>query len=155
MNTYQAVKAQIARLEERAEKLRRNELASAVAKVKAMIESFKITPEDLGFKSGDAGSNSGRARGRGTAKTQGKAKRTGAGVAKYRDPESGKTWSGFGRAPAWIADARDRDRFLIADADGPSDGEEAGGAEPTTARKASNRRRRGQAAAKSSTSTLR
>lgn len=32
--------------------------------------------------------------------------------AKYRDPESGKTWSGVGRAPLWIRD-RNADDFLI------------------------------------------
>lgn len=35
-----------------------------------------------------------------------------ASVAKYRDPKSGATWSGRGRAPAWIASAKDRTRFL-------------------------------------------
>lgn len=31
--------------------------------------------------------------------------------AKYRDPESGKTWSGRGRVPAWLAG--DRERYAI------------------------------------------
>ncbi|MFL9914794.1 H-NS family nucleoid-associated regulatory protein [Paraburkholderia fungorum] len=36
--------------------------------------------------------------------------------ALYRDPKSGATWSGRGRgrAPAWIAGAKDRSKFLIA-----------------------------------------
>ncbi len=34
-------------------------------------------------------------------------------VAKYRHPKSGATWTGHGRAPAWIASARDRTKFLI------------------------------------------
>jgi DNA-binding protein H-NS len=33
--------------------------------------------------------------------------------AKYLDPETGATWSGRGRAPIWIKDARNRDKFLI------------------------------------------
>jgi DNA-binding protein H-NS len=33
-------------------------------------------------------------------------------AAKYRDPETGATWSGRGRAPHWIID-RNRDDFLI------------------------------------------
>jgi DNA-binding protein H-NS len=33
---------------------------------------------------------------------------------KYQHPKTGATWTGHGRAPAWIADARDRTRFLIA-----------------------------------------
>lgn len=31
---------------------------------------------------------------------------------KYRDPETGATWSGRGRAPHWIVD-KNRDNFLI------------------------------------------
>lgn len=31
----------------------------------------------------------------------------------YRDPLSGKTWAGIGRAPGWIAVAPDRSAFLI------------------------------------------
>ena len=33
--------------------------------------------------------------------------------AKYRDPQSGATWSGRGPAPAWLAAAKDRTKFLI------------------------------------------
>ncbi|WOD17300.1 H-NS histone family protein [Paraburkholderia kirstenboschensis] len=33
-------------------------------------------------------------------------------AAKYRDPVSGSTWSGRGRAPAWIA-GKDRNEFLV------------------------------------------
>jgi len=33
--------------------------------------------------------------------------------AKYRDPKSGATWSGRGPAPAWLAGANDRTKFLI------------------------------------------
>ncbi len=34
--------------------------------------------------------------------------------AMYKDPKSGATWSGRGRAPGWIAEAKDRSKFLIA-----------------------------------------
>ncbi|WP_144110427.1 H-NS family nucleoid-associated regulatory protein [Paraburkholderia sp. BCC1886] len=37
----------------------------------------------------------------------------GAQPPKYRDPKSGATWSGRGPAPAWLASAKDRTRFLI------------------------------------------
>ncbi|MBO1859091.1 H-NS histone family protein [Burkholderia cenocepacia] len=32
---------------------------------------------------------------------------------KYRDPKTGATWSGRGKAPQWIAKAKNRDRFPI------------------------------------------
>ncbi|MBC8753004.1 H-NS family nucleoid-associated regulatory protein, partial [Paraburkholderia podalyriae] len=34
-------------------------------------------------------------------------------AAKYQDPKTGATWSGHGRAPGWIANAKDRSKFLI------------------------------------------
>ncbi|WP_441295522.1 H-NS histone family protein [Massilia brevitalea] len=32
--------------------------------------------------------------------------------AKYRDPDSGATWTGRGRAPRWL-NGRDKEKFLI------------------------------------------
>jgi DNA-binding protein H-NS len=34
-------------------------------------------------------------------------------AAKYRDPATGQTWTGRGKAPKWI-DGKDRSAFLIA-----------------------------------------
>lgn len=48
-----------------------------------------------------------------TSKTTLSAKK-GAQPAKYRDPKTGKTWSGFGKTPTWMANAKDRSEFLIA-----------------------------------------
>ncbi|WP_321935400.1 H-NS histone family protein [Paraburkholderia sp. J8-2] len=39
--------------------------------------------------------------------------RRGPQPAKYRNPKTGETWSGLARAPAWIADVKDRSKFLI------------------------------------------
>nr|WP_144063422.1 H-NS histone family protein [Caballeronia insecticola] len=36
---------------------------------------------------------------------------------KYRNPKTGETWSGWARPPAWIANVKDRSKFLI-DAEG-------------------------------------
>ncbi|MEJ0003067.1 MAG: H-NS histone family protein [Pararobbsia sp.] len=33
-------------------------------------------------------------------------------AAKYRDPVTGSTWSGRGKAPRWIA-GQDRDKFAV------------------------------------------
>jgi DNA-binding protein H-NS len=32
---------------------------------------------------------------------------------RYQNPETGDTWSGRGRAPAWIKDVKNRDKFLV------------------------------------------
>lgn len=106
MKTYQAVRAQIARLEREAEELRRQELKNIIAQVRQAIADYGLTAADLGL--------AGRGRKAG-AKAGGKAtaSRRGAGVAKYRDPKTGQTWTGHGRPPAWIAEAKNREAFLI------------------------------------------
>jgi len=42
-----------------------------------------------------------------------KGQRKGPQPAKYLDPKTGATWSGRGPAPAWLAAAKDRTRFLV------------------------------------------
>ena len=32
---------------------------------------------------------------------------------KYRNPDTGQTWSGMGHTPQWMASAKNRDTFLI------------------------------------------
>lgn len=40
-------------------------------------------------------------------------KRASKGAARYQDSQTGATWSGFSRAPDWIAGAKNRDAFLV------------------------------------------
>lgn len=106
MKTYQAVRAQIAKLEREAEELRRQELKNIIAQVRQAIADYGLTASDLGFagRGRKAGSKTG---------TKVAASQRSAGVAKYRDPKTGQTWTGRGRPPAWIAEAKNRDAFLI------------------------------------------
>ncbi|WP_298828470.1 H-NS histone family protein [uncultured Piscinibacter sp.] len=103
MKTYQAVRAQIAKLEKEAEELRRQELRTIIAQVRQVIADYGLTAADLGLGGARAAGRKRAAAARGAA----------AGVAKYRDPKTGQTWTGRGRPPAWIADAKNRDAFLI------------------------------------------
>ncbi len=105
MKTYQAVRAEIAKLEKQAEDLRRQELKTVIAQVRQVIADYGLTAADLGL--GGARAVGGRKR----AGSPGR--RASAGVAKYRDPKTGQTWTGHGRPPAWIAAAKDRNAFLI------------------------------------------
>lgn len=104
MKTYQAVRAQIAKLEKQAEELRRNELKTIIAQVRQVVADYGLTAADLGLAGGRAG--------RVARKAPVRASRS-AGVAKYRDPKTGQTWTGHGRPPAWIVAAKDREAFLI------------------------------------------
>ncbi|MBA9848509.1 MULTISPECIES: H-NS histone family protein [Ralstonia] len=93
MATYKDLLAQKAKLEEQLEVARQVELATAIQQVRQIVQEYGLTAEDLGL----------------ATKTK---KRKGMAVApKYMDPKTGATWSGRGRAPAWIG--KNRDRFLI------------------------------------------
>lgn len=95
MATYQELQAQIAELKIQAEKARKQEIASAVAQIKSLMEEYGITIKDLGKSSKSSASK------RETVPP------------KYRDPATGKTWTGRGKPPKWIADAKNRDQYLI------------------------------------------
>jgi DNA-binding protein H-NS len=108
MKTYADIKSQIAKLEKQAEKARKTEIAGVVGRIKQAIAAYGLTAQDLGF--GGAKSAGARAAGKSPAVAKGGST---VGVAKYRDPESGKTWTGRGKPPNWIVGAKDRTAFLI------------------------------------------
>lgn len=96
MPTYKELVAQKAKLEEQIEAARSKELEAVIQQVHQTVAEYGLTAEDLGL-----------------APRRGR--RAGAKMPvppKYRDPKTGATWSGRGRAPAWIG--KNRDRFLIA-----------------------------------------
>lgn len=101
MSDYKSIKAQIAKLEKQAEELRQKEIKGVIQKIQGLIQEYGLTAEDLGFR------------------TLAPAKKLKAGstlAAKYRDPLSGKTWSGRGKPPLWIAEsakAGKKDDYLI------------------------------------------
>ncbi|MXN79617.1 H-NS histone family protein [Burkholderia sp. 4701] len=98
--TYSDVKAQIDALQAEAEALRAEELEAVIADVRAKVTEYGLTEQDV----------FGRKR---TPRAKGGPATKSASVPKYRDPKTGATWSGKGRAPGWISKARNRDRFLI------------------------------------------
>lgn len=87
MSEYQKLRRKIAELQEQAEKERQKEISEVVADIKAKMAQYDLTPSDLGLKA-----------------TKKAANKTGSVPAKYRDPGSGKTWTGRGRAPKWVAE---------------------------------------------------
>lgn len=101
MSDYKSIKAQIAKLEKQAEELRQKEIKGVIQKIQGLIQEYGLTAENLGFS------------------TLAPAKKLKAGstlAAKYRDPLSGKTWTGRGKPPLWIAEAfktGKKDDYLI------------------------------------------
>ena len=106
MATLSAIRKQIQRLEAEAARITREEFSGAIAKIKSMMSDYGITLEHL--RGNTAPASAKRA-----ASKKSAAKRAGVGQPRYADPKTGKTWSGFGRAPAWIAGAKNRDAFLV------------------------------------------
>ncbi|AOJ03857.1 MULTISPECIES: H-NS histone family protein [Burkholderia] len=96
MATYRQLTAQLEKLQQKIDKEREKAIADAIADIKAKIEEYDITPDELGFRS---------------IKTTAKPKRP--LPPKYLNPKTGETWSGRGRAPAWLG--KNRNRFLIKD----------------------------------------
>jgi DNA-binding protein H-NS len=97
LSQYAKLKDQIARLQEEADQVRRQEIADVVAEIHAKMAEYGLSAADLGFVE--------RAkRGRPPKKLP--------PAAKYRDPQTGATWTGRGKPPAWII-GKDRERFLI------------------------------------------
>ncbi|WP_175769750.1 MULTISPECIES: H-NS histone family protein [Burkholderia] len=90
--TYKQVQAEIEKLQAEAETLRQQDLASVLADIRAKVAEFGITEQDIFGRKRNVSAPS---------------------VPKYQDPKSGATWSGRGKPPAWIAKAKNRDRFLI------------------------------------------
>lgn len=100
MATYLELKAQAEALAQQAEEARLAELDSVITTIREQIAEYGITPDQL-FGRRRAAAPSARA----------------PIAPKYRDPKTGATWSGRGKAPHWIADAKNRNRFLISDAE--------------------------------------
>jgi DNA-binding protein H-NS len=112
------IKRQIAALEAKAARLTEVEMKSSVAKVRSLMASLGVTIEHLGSKVSSAATSVKVAVvGKAAPAKKSQAKRAGAGVPKFRDPKTGKTWTGMGKPPAWIASAKSRDKFRIGGAD--------------------------------------
>ena len=89
MSRYKELQEQIAKLQNEAASILKAERDQAVAGIIEQMTLFGISVNDLNVKSKPA-----------------KKSKT-SGDAKFKDPASGKTWSGRGRQPTWIKGLRD------------------------------------------------
>ncbi|OAJ59382.1 hypothetical protein A6V36_27440 [Paraburkholderia ginsengiterrae] len=103
--TLEAIQTKMDKLKAQADALIAKQSSGVIEKIREMMAKHGLTTADIDVHAG--GKRSGKKVG---AKTVVKAS---AAAVKYRDPKSGATWSGHGRAPSWIAAAKNRDRFLV------------------------------------------
>lgn len=99
MSTYKELIQQRDALEKQIAEARRREISQTVSKVRELISEFGLSQEDIFPSRKSFKANSSRAGGK---------------VApKYRNPVTGDTWTGRGKAPKWI-DGKERANYLIA-----------------------------------------
>lgn len=109
MSTYRQIKQQIAELEKKADAARRAEAAKVIASIRAQVAKFDLKSEDI-FDAEPAALPApmpSASKVRPIKKSK---------PPKYRDPASGKTWTGHGKPPGWLAEATKRgkrDDYLI------------------------------------------
>ncbi len=117
MATLAGIQKQIADLEKQAEAIRKADAVTAATKAKELIARHNLTAEDLGLTTQAAPTaqpaKSAKPAAVKQAAVKPKAAGRPAGVAKYQDPKTLKTWTGTGKPPGWIAGAKNRDKFLI------------------------------------------
>lgn len=97
--TYLQIKRQIETLEKQAEKLKNQEVAGVVERIKTAIEHYGLTAEQLGLARATASTRKGT-----RAPASGSASRSGSPQAKYAD-DQGNVWAGRGPRPHWLRDA--------------------------------------------------
>ncbi|MEN7528246.1 MULTISPECIES: H-NS histone family protein [unclassified Cupriavidus] len=102
MPTYKQLLAEKEALEAKLSEVRANEVANVIEQIRQLMSDYDLTADDIAPK---------RRRGRPAGSHAAAPKAASALPPKYRDPKSGKTWSGRGRAPAWLG--KRPERFLI------------------------------------------
>lgn len=91
-SNYKKLIEQQAALEAQIQEAHARESAEAIAKIQQLMSDYELTVDDI-------------------AGVQQKRRKLGPVEPKYRDPKTGATWSGRGRAPRWIG--ANRNRYLI------------------------------------------
>lgn len=92
-SSYKDLLMQRQALEQQIHEARRRELSAAVAQVRGLVTEYGLTQQDV-FPTGRRSTS-------------------GMKVApKYRNPATGQTWTGRGKAPRWIQN-ENREKFAI------------------------------------------
>ncbi|MEY4295124.1 MAG: hypothetical protein RLY82_812 [Pseudomonadota bacterium] len=117
MQTFEQIQAQIVDLQKQAETMRKQAVSAAVKEVKRLVNLYSLSIADLGLaasastkkaatalkaKATKAGKPAKAVKAVRVAKKAAGDKRA-AVAPKYRDNETGQTWTGRGKAPTWLA----------------------------------------------------
>lgn len=95
MTSYAEYVEQISKLQSLAEAARKDEINGAIKQIKELMQLHGVTVDDI-----SSGSRTKPAKAKGMV------------AAQFKNPETGETWTGRGRAPRWL-DGKDREQFRI------------------------------------------
>lgn len=91
MPTLQDLLAQKEALEQQIAQIKRAEREDALRDARRLVETFDLTADELFGKQKSPGKSA---------------------AVKFRNPETGETWSGRGRAPRWL-EGKNREDFSV------------------------------------------
>ena len=94
MSSYKELLAQREQLDKQIKEAIAHEKADGITKAKVIIEQYGLNASDLFSRKAGGKSAGGKV------------------APKYRNPATGDTWTGRGKAPKWI-EGRDRNSYLI------------------------------------------
>ncbi len=110
MSSYKELLSQREKLDSQIQALMQREKSEGIAKAKKIIDEFGLTASDLFGRKVSAGKRGRPAKKAAIKKRVGK--KRGKVAPKYKNPATGETWTGRGKAPKWIA-GKDRSKFAI------------------------------------------
>ncbi|MFD1559600.1 H-NS histone family protein [Paraburkholderia silviterrae] len=112
MVTLDAINLKIAKLQKQAATVAEKQASTGLTKIRDLMHKHGLSVADIeSFVGKKHGRKSSASAAGGVAKAP---RASGYHVApKYADPKTGATWTGRGRAPAWISEVKDRSKFLI------------------------------------------
>ena len=94
MSSYKGLLAQREHLDKQIKEAIAREKADGIAQAKVIIEQYSLSASDLFSRKAGVKSGGGKV------------------APKYRNPSTGESWTGRGKAPKWI-DGKDRSNYLI------------------------------------------
>jgi DNA-binding protein H-NS len=117
MATLEQIQTKLKKLQAQADAMMAKKAQAAVDKIRQLMLEHGLTTADIEAKAKVKRQSKGVHKGLGSGPKSVTITKS-AGTPLYHHPETGATWSGRGRAPAWIAGVTDRTPFLIANGTG-------------------------------------
>ena len=113
MATLEQIQRRIDALRKQAEAVTAKITRAALDEIRLLMERHGLTTKDIDAYRPRGRPGKGRQSSKASASLSSAAAKKGKLPPKYRNPDTGETWSGHARPPAWIKDVKDRSKFLI------------------------------------------